>query len=147
MGYGFDPSCCIAKILGQQQQSLEYFWRHWASSYLLRLALPSTSLARGATLQPGDQVLIHWIKPGSRFKSIGKLSAATVIKAFPGNDGIARRYEVRGRGGAVQVVPWSRLYLGEVDVLARPAKPGVVPQPGPGSSTAATGGRQAATES
>lgn len=119
MGFGFPWSTCLSHVIGQQKQAIDYFWRHWSDSYLKRLSLAVASGSRGTAIQEGDQVLMHWEKPGNKFKGIGQLQPVKVLKIMPGPDGLARRFIVQGPDGGSKEVAWSRLYMGEIEALGR----------------------------
>jgi hypothetical protein len=34
MGFGLGPNYSISRVVGQLQQAIEYFWRHWTDHYL-----------------------------------------------------------------------------------------------------------------
>lgn len=129
MGYGFPPSACLSRIMGQQRQAVEYFWRHWTEAYLKHLSFPVATRSRGASVRVGDQALMHWGQTGNKFKGVGQLQAVKIVKMFPSSDGLPRRFIVEGPEGATKEVAWSRLYLGEEEVLGRPTVRPRIPKP------------------
>lgn len=119
-GFGFPMGSSLSRILGQQSQALDYFWRHWVDTYLKTLSLPVAVQSRGTTIQKGDKVLTHWEQPGNVFKGVSQLTTVEVVEAKTGPDGLPRRWTVKGPNGVQRDVAWNRLYLGEMEVLGRP---------------------------
>lgn len=126
MGFGFPMGSSLSRILGQQSQALDYFWRHWTDSYLKSLSIPTAVQARGTSIKEGDHVLTHWSQTGNIFKGVKELVAVKVKRVHRGPDGLPRRFTVEGPDGASKEVAWNHLYLSELDVLGRPQMPGQV---------------------
>lgn len=128
-GYGFPIESSLSRVLGQQSQALDYFWRHWVEAYLKRLSLPAAMQTRGTAIREGDRVLTHWEKPGSAFKGVRQLTPVTVIKKGTGPDGLPRRWIIQGPDGTQREVAWNQLYVGEVEALGRPSIPPRISKP------------------